>query len=88
MNGELRDCSRCVYYSGDHCSKWECIGTTTVNDIKTNILSDVSMIMRNHSNAYKQRWFKDKDVMDHKIYLALKECIRDVEKLNEQNIYD
>ena len=83
-----RECNKCVYSTRDgECRKWSCEGTVTVGDLKNQIMEDVLMIMRAHSDCYKQKYFKSKDIMDHKIYLALNKCLSDVERLNDQNIY-
>ena len=41
-----RDCNKCVYSTRDgNCRKWECKGTKTVKDIKTDTINECIRIV-------------------------------------------
>ena len=41
-----RDCNKCVYSTRDgNCRKWECVGTKTVKDIKTDTINECIRIV-------------------------------------------
>ena len=40
-----RECNRCVYHSSGSCSAWECEGTKTVKDIKTDTINECIRIV-------------------------------------------
>jgi len=36
----MRDCENCIYHTENGCSKWECKGTVTLDDYKSQIRAD------------------------------------------------
>lgn len=40
MSGRDRDCNACVYHTSGNCSKWECEGTVTRQDIYDRAVKD------------------------------------------------
>lgn len=57
-----RDCNKCVYHTSGTCSRWECKGTVTRDDIRAEVLKEVENAMYHeafevsHEQDGMQKW--------------------------------
>lgn len=82
-----RNCKECVHHSSGSCSKWQCFGTVTINDVKRNTLKEIS------EKVADEKTLKIiGTMMEELIWLVIHLQKRDLqiggEKMSEAEIYD